>query len=227
MAVGTGPVAAEALKASYPKPGLTATCWAEPTPPPVQGLILKDHCPGQHEKLLPKYFPIFKVWIQRMEEVLERNKMARQFIWLLPRERKGSKRGGICQMIQLWKMVWSILTYVYACLWVWGRERERDCTFSSNGRQRGTLCSSLTIAIKSLSCRSSSLVLQRDRGWYCENTKTQRLKYKIISHKNRNISHCRCPRWDHLTGWKTEGYDPQRCIVIWKRECLKMTSLKS
>lgn len=60
-----------------------------------------------------------------MEEVLERNKMARQFIWLLPRERKRSKRGGICQRIQLGKMVWSILTYVYACLWAWAWDRER------------------------------------------------------------------------------------------------------
>lgn len=59
-----------------------------------------------------------------MEEVPERNKMARQFIWLLPRERKGSKRGGICQRIQLGKMVWSILTYMYACLWAWDRERK-------------------------------------------------------------------------------------------------------
>lgn len=54
-------------------------------------------------------------------------------------------------------------------------------TLSGSGRQWCTLCSSLTMVMKSLSCRSSSLVLQRDRGWYCKKKEREQGVSNIFS----------------------------------------------
>lgn len=69
---------------------------------------------------------------------------------------RGHREGGFVRGSSLVKGVKHIEWCVCVCVC--------DCTLSSSGRQRGTLCSSLTMVIKSLSCRSSSLVLHRDRG---------------------------------------------------------------
>lgn len=68
-------------------------------------------------------------------------------------------------------------------------------TLSSSGWHWGTLLSglsSLTMVMKSVSGRSSSLVLHRDNGWDCRETETIKDSYV----KQANVSEI-CKRIDH------------------------------
>lgn len=170
---GIGPVTAGALKASHPKPGLTATCWAKPTLLLSKPSLWKINVPNKTWTAC-QIFIVFKVQIQERKRCPREIRcgktvyLSAAISWRGRGHRKGA--GGVGGQGRretedpAWekkkKKAWSISNCL--CVSVW------NCTLSSSGRQRGTLCSSLTMVMKSLSCRSSSLVLHSDRGWYCK-----------------------------------------------------------
>lgn len=139
-------------------------------PPPVQALTLKYHCPEQNVKLLPNNsllnHLLFKVYSKSKSGRGTGEKTRGQeevSVCCHVREGKGSQRGELLR----------------GCVCV-------IITLSTSGRQRRAVCSSLTMVMKSPSWRSSSLVLHRDRGWYCK-----RNREKVIisqGQQDRSIS---------------------------------------
>lgn len=178
---GIGPVTAGALKASHPKPGLTATCWAKPTLLLSKPSLWKINVPNKTWSPF-QIFIVFKVQIQdrkRCPREIRCGKIVYLSAAISWRGRGHRKRGGRSggkgggwQRIQLGrKKKKKGVKHIELSVW--------NCTLSSSGRQRGTLCSSLTMVMKSLSCRSSSLVLHSDRGWYCKKKKGDRERHKF------------------------------------------------
>lgn len=143
--------------------------------PRVQALTLKDHPLEQNITLLPnntsKTISSLKSKSKSGRGAGEKTRWhnglsARRPVW------EGSQRGEFLREFN-----WEERTkHSKPCLWV---NVCVTCTFSSSDRQGVTLCSSLTMVMKSLSWRSSSLVLHRDKGWYCKKKKKVTEKIRL------------------------------------------------